>query len=621
MNTKNKGHNSVHILPKEVASQIAAGEVVERPASVVKELIENSIDAGAQLIQVEVKNGGKSLIKVIDNGIGMNKSDLELCVKPHATSKILTIEDLEHIYTFGFRGEALSSIASVSRLTITTRQKQSDSGWRIQVEFGREKEIAAVGAPVGTQVSVEDLFLEIPARRKFLKRDSTELSHIAHVVRLFATAHPEIRFELISSNREIFRSLLEPKGPFIVTPLLGQEIASKLIEVTLQTDDVTIWGYISPPDETRFNTKNFYFFINRRPIKNPLLWRATMDAYKGFIQKGAYPLGVIFIDVNPSFVDVNVHPTKQEVRFDEPDRFYKMLYHSIKERLELFSQEVFLVSDDKGDEENKEGEIEVKDNILNDNGDKGLKSDILEDIGFFKKEIDPIKKDGISPSNSNQIDNLLKGYNRKIESFLLEPSTLKETSIGNLKDIEILGQLDNSFIICTCKKGLYLIDQHAAHEAILFKRIFTQIKNNQVVKQQLLMPEVLEYPLNLIARLDEAKDVFKKVGLDVSDFGQGHIIVHSVPHILIKDKAIKDSIKKLLDLILENPHLSEELLLREIAASLACHSAIKAGQKLHQEEIKKLLEKIVQERVHHCPHGRPIALKLDLNDLYKSFKR
>ncbi len=614
---KDKQHRSIHILPKEVASQIAAGEVVERPASVVKELIENSIDADAQVIQVEVKNGGKSLINVIDDGIGMSKSDLELCVKPHATSKILTTEDLEHIYTFGFRGEALSSIASVSRLTITTRQKQSDNAWKIQVEFGREKDVEAVGAPVGTQVKVEDLFLEIPARKKFLKRDSTELSHIAHVVRLFATAHPEIRFELISSNKEIFRSLLEPKGSLVVSPLLGTEIASKLIEIRAQTDNINILGYISPPDEIRFNTKNFYFFINRRPIKSPLLWRATMDAYKGFIQKGSYPAGVIFIEVDPFLVDVNVHPTKQEVRFDEPERFYRLLYHSIKERLEFNSKEVFLISEDKNKEDSSKKNYDHSD------------TNLLERIGFFEKEPSPIYKEiEINRHDSSshievlcKEESKLKGESKKLDAFLLDISSLKEKPIGNLENLEILGQLANSFIICTDKDGLYLIDQHAAHEAILFKRIFDQIKNSQIVKQQLLMPEVLEYPLELIARLNEAKEVFKKVGLDVSDFGQGHIIVHSVPQILIKDKAIKNSVKKLLDLVLDNPHLSKELLLREIAASLACHSAIKAGQRLHKDEIRKLLEEIVQEKVHHCPHGRPIALKLDLDDLYKGFKR
>ncbi len=611
---KKQLYRPVHILPKEVASQIAAGEVVERPASVVKELIENSIDAGAKSIHIEVKNGGKKLIKVIDDGVGMSASDLKLCIRAHATSKIFTSEDLEKIYTFGFRGEALSSIASVSRLTIITRQRQSDTGWKIQVEFGKEKEIEAVGAPFGTQVIVEDLFLEIPARRKFLKRDSTELSHITHVVRVFATAHPEIRFELTSSNKELFRSLPNPCGSLIVTPLLGEKLASRVLEIDAQTTDTCIWGYISPPEEVRFNTKNFYFFINKRPIRSALLWRATMDAYKGFIQKNSYPLGVVFIEVDPALVDVNVHPTKQEVRFDEPNHFYRLLYHSIKEALESYCKKIH------GTIENNNNFLDEDSNIKTESNNISTNDDFVEKIGFFEEQ---------KPSfleNYNLLgDNKELKYKPREKNGLcidrLDTSSLKETIIKDIKKIEILGQIADSFIVCADKEGLLLIDQHAAHEAILFKEILEQIKNANVVAQRLLMPEILEYSFELIAKIDEAKDIFKSIGLEISDFGKGYIIVHSMPQVLMKTKTTKESIKKIIDLVLENPHLSKELLLREIVASIACHSAIKAGQKLHNNEIKELLDKIIEEQVHHCPHGRPIALRLDLNDLYKSFKR
>ena len=326
--------SKINILPPHIANQIAAGEVVERPASIVKELLENSIDAGAKRVRVELEDGGKHLIRVTDDGVGLEKEDIDLAVERHATSKIRDESDLAVIHTMGFRGEALSSMGSVSRLSITSRPSDNIEGWLVRIDFGRSKKIMAAGCPSGTTVEVEDLFLEIPARRRFLKRRQTELGHISQIVCTLSVSFSEILFELLSDGREIFRSRPGCQGPERLWPLIGDQLVPQMLPVEGRSQEILVSGYVTPPEEARASSKSFYFFLNKRPINSRLLWKALNQAFRGFMMKNSYPMGALFLEVQPDQVDVNVHPAKQEVRFHDSDAIYRIVYHSVQKALE-----------------------------------------------------------------------------------------------------------------------------------------------------------------------------------------------------------------------------------------------------------------------------------------------
>ncbi len=585
----------VRILPPHIANQIAAGEVVERPASVVKELVENSLDAGARRISIEVEDGGKRLIRVQDDGCGMGKDDLILSVEPHATSKIFKEKDLYNINTLGFRGEALASIGAVSRLKIVSRPSGQPEGWMVQVVFGREKKVSAVGCPTGTVVEVEDIFEEIPARRRFLKKRHTELGHINNVVRTLAAANPGVFFQLFSKGKELLSCSAGREGADIVEPLLGQELIPRLLEVRGGSRAVKVEGYVTRPEDARTNPKGFYFFLNGRPIKSRLLWKAVTEGARGFFMKGAYPAGAIFVQVPPDLVDVNVHPSKQEVRFEQSSDIYTIVYHGIRRAFEGIGNCVIenTFHDDQVSERpsipwktTKEERSQVKAGGNTDNFFK----DKPDDLGFL-------------------VD--------------LPKSTVDRQSRGETGEtLKVIGQLADSYILAEGDSSLVIVDQHAAHEGLLFKKIQDRIEGEgRIEGQPLVFPMVIERSMEQVERLLDVAPILDKAGMEIVAFGPEQVAVRKLPEFVVENSEPLKIIDTLFDRLLASPDQTPATLLHEVAASMACHSAIKANHNLKREEMEALLKELVSERVTHCPHGRPIFYSIDLDTIRRRLGR
>ena len=599
--------SKIHILPPHIANQIAAGEVVERPASIVKELLENSIDAGAKRIRVELEDGGKHLIRVIDDGVGLEKEDINLAVERHATSKIMDEADLAVIRTMGFRGEALSSIGAVSRLSITSRPSDNIEGWRVRMDFGRGKKIMAVGCSSGTTVEIEDLFLEMPARRRFLKRRQTELGHISQIVRTLSVGFPEILFELLSDGREIFRSRPGCKGPQRLWPLIGDQLVPQMLPVEGKSREILVSGYVTPPEEARASSKSFYFFLNQRPINSRLLWKALNQAFRGFMMKNSYPMGALFLEVQPDQVDVNVHPAKQEVRFHDSDAIYRIVYHSVQRALEGIK--VVAAPFGKIPVRLEEAGLSINQQELDIPPDAFQISEALPAYGGFPssgKDHKTALIAGPEPSVSPDQDHHV---HRSDKAHLWH-------------DFRILGQLAKSYILAEGPDGLVLVDQHAAHEAIIFKRLNQQIARTDALDTQpLVFPEVLERNQEDIAKFPEICPILNRLGITIEPFGHSQVAIRSVPDFVASCPKTSEVVSELIDRILSFPEQDVKGLVHDLLASMACHSAIKANHHLELQEMNALLKELVSEEVTHCPHGRPVVQVLGFSEIERRFGR
>jgi DNA mismatch repair protein MutL len=599
--------SKIHILPPHIANQIAAGEVVERPASIVKELLENSIDAEAKRIRIELEDGGKHLIRVTDDGIGLEKEDIDLAVERHATSKIIDEADLYDIGTMGFRGEALSSIGAVSRLSITSRPYDNIEGWQVKVDFGRDKKTVAAGCPSGTKVEVQDLFLEIPARRSFLKRRQTELGHISQIVRTLSVSFSEILFELLSDGREIFRSRPGCQGPERLWPLIGDQLVPQMLPVEGRFQEIMVSGYVTPPEEARASSRSFYFFLNQRPINSRLLWKALNQAFRGFMMKNSYPVGALFLEVRPDQVDVNVHPAKQEVRFRNPDAIYRIVYHSVQRALEGIK--LMASPFEKTQERSKETGPSIDQRKL----------DILSDTFQVSEALSNYAK---SPSSGkNQKPALTAGT---VHQALPDQNQYVQGSDGAdlWRDFRVLGQLAKSYILAEGPHGLVLIDQHAAHEALIFKRLNRQIAQTDALDAQpLVFPEVLERNPEDIAKLPEICPILNRLGMVIEPFGHSQIAVRAVPDFIASYSKTSQLASELIDRIINFPEQDVKGLVHDLLASMACHSAIKANHHLELQEMDALLKELVSEKVTHCPHGRPVSQVLGFNEIERRFGR
>ncbi len=599
--------SKIHILPPHIANQIAAGEVVERPASIVKELLENSIDAGAKRIRVELKDGGKHLIRVTDDGIGLEKEDIDLSVERHATSKIIDEADLNLIGTMGFRGEALSSIGAVSRLSITSRPYDNIEGWQVRVDFGRDKKIVAAGCPSGTKVEVQDLFLEIPARRNFLKRRQTELGHISQIVRTLSVGFPNILFELLSDGREIFRSRPGCHGSQRLWPLAGDKLVLQMLPVKGESMKILVSGYVTPPEEARASSKSFYFFLNQRPINSRLLWKALNQAFRGFTMKNSYPVGALFLEVQPDQVDVNVHPAKQEVRFHDPDVIYRIVYHSVQRALEGIK--VIASTFEKTPAGSKETGLSIDQQKLDIFSDTLQVSEAVSGYG--------------EPSSPWQNQKTALTAGTVPQASTDKDHQVQESDGADLWcDFRILGQLAKSYILAEGPHGLVLIDQHAAHEAIIFKRLNKQIaQTDSLNAQPLVFPEVMERNPQDIAKLPEICPILTRLGVVIEPFGHSQIAVRAVPDFLASCSKTSQVASELIDRILNFPEQDAKGLVHDLLASMACHSAIKANHHLELQEMDALIKELVSEQVTHCPHGRPVSQILGFNEIERRFGR
>ncbi len=608
---------SIRLLPSNLINQIAAGEVIERPASVVKELVENALDAKATRIEVTLKAGGKTLIAVEDNGKGMSAEDLALAVERHATSKLPT-DDLFNVQFLGFRGEALPSIASVAKLKIMTRQAQDkESGWEIEVKGGEKGNIAPSACGFGTRIEVRDLFYATPARLKFLKADTAEVGASSDILSRIALAHPEVSFYLYADDKKKI-ALNATTGDMRIARLrraaevMGREFSDNSLEVNGAKDGMSLTGLISLPTFSKANSLSQYLFVNNRPVKDKLLLGALKGAYAGVLENARYPACVLFLEVNPMLVDVNVHPTKAEVRFFDQQGVRSLLIGAIRQALLQGDKQ----SANTGAESlinTLEKQVDVNDffapRTLNENV-----SDMPAYSAHYQSR--PMSVVHSSAPRSAMLPELERKLSVKVE----EPDVTDVENVGPLGVAK--AQFHDTYILSQTEDALILIDQHAAHERIVLERLKAAMLSGEKLPSQLmLIPEVVDLTLTQKAALVSEFDALSKLGLVLEDFGAG-VLVREVPA-LIKDASVKKMIVDLADELVEfGASAVAEDKINHIAATMACHGSVRAGRRLNIAEMNHLLREM--EKTPHsaqCNHGRPTYVVLDINSLEHLFHR
>ena len=585
----------IKVLSKQVAERIAAGEVIERPASVVKELVENSIDAGARRIEVELEAGGTKLIRVVDDGCGMDEDDVALAFVGHATSKLSSEDDLFNITTLGFRGEALPSVGAVSTARITSRTHESNEGHEIAMESGVLGTVQACGAPAGTQVEVRNLFQNVPARRKFLKSTATEMAHLSEAITRQALAFPAIHFTLTHNGRNVFNLPPAQDRKQRIGEFFGREIAEAIIPFVEQTPTFEIEGYLLPPTIDRASTTMQYTYVNSRYVRNRSLSHAVMEGYSGMMLPGRRPVCFVFIRVDPAAVDVNVHPTKIEIKFSAPGEVHDRLLGTVRKTLrqERVTPQVSIPAGRRpGDPEAAQQQASVQQAI----------SDFIDG----KRERTPTSFPSELPASRGA------------------PAARLPTAGPPGAGAYYGGcmQLLDSYIIEEAQDGLNIIDQHALHERILFERMEQQLAQSSLDSQQLLVPELVELPKQEFYALLDLKEELAGFGLAMEAFGDSTIIVRSFPQMLGRFDA-KGFFRDLLD-ELEGPEGARKVdgRLEKILKMMACKAAVKAGERLSPEQIKNLLQRRgACENAGTCPHGRPTTIFLSRKELEKQFKR
>ena len=571
-------------LPEAVVNKIAAGEVVERPASVVKELIENSIDADATVISVEVRRGGKSLIRIRDNGCGMARDDALLALERHSTSKITGADDLFTVRTMGFRGEALPSIAAVSRIELTTKEQGALGGTRVTVSGGRVEDVRETGAPDGTEIVVRDLFFNTPARRKFLRSDRVELSHIVSAVTWQALARPGIGFTLIADGEEVIEAAPTSDARGRVSSLFGPDIAREIIPVGGKDEAITLTGFIGKPGLTRGNRSAQHYFINRRPIRERMLNFAVTDAFGGLLPLRRYAVVFLFLEVGSGEVDVNVHPAKREVRFRNVYRVRDLVRETIADAL---------------------GNADLSPGM----GLAGLRGAVGESTAGYVTRMDRKTIERIP-----------------VESLTREPLPWEERE-GVLagpgkKAILAIGQIKNLYVVAETPEGLAIIDQHAAHERVLFERVMSLYRQRNAVIQPLLIPAVVNLPVSEFVLAHDYLDVFKALGIGVEDFGKNSLKIDSLPACLGSvdpERLIRDIVGELAE---KGRSAAVEDEMAELVAKKVCRAAVKRRDSLKGEELQRLVDDLLScENPYTCPHGRPTIVKISMEELDKKFGR
>jgi DNA mismatch repair protein MutL len=585
---------SIHVLPPELASQIAAGEVVERPASVVKELVENSLDSGARVVKITTEAAGKRLIEVVDDGSGMEADDLPLAVERHATSKILNVDDLFNIATLGFRGEALSSIGSVSRMTVTSRSDNQDTGARMVVDGGVLLSIQPAGAPTGTHIRVEDLFYNVPARLKFLKRDATERGHIDRLVSRYAMAYPDVRFELTQDGRQSLQTSGSSDRREVLAALYGVDTARQMLEVISTDNELEITGFISPPSLTRSNRREITFFVNGRPVQDPALSAALMKGYHTYLMVGRYPLGLLFLVMPPGLVDVNVHPTKAEVRFKDSSRIFLGVQNAVRRALLAHTPVPGLGTQLRWKPEPGTGEVDPAWEM-----DRGSSS-----TGFGRGDF-------FTPLDTDQDQGAGAQF---------RPDAQTQLPGRRIPLLRVVGQVASAYLVAEGPDGLYLVDQHAAHERVLFERFMAKLAD-KIPAQNLLEAVAVELPAHSARTLEEQLPVLERLAFAVEPFGPNTFLVRAVPALLVgMDPAAA------LRVVVEDFEEDESPLESEIEARLVARvckrAAIKAGQNLSPEEQRALLQDLENcQSPRTCPHGRPTMIHLSVDLLERQFGR
>ncbi len=610
---------SIRVLPSNLVNQIAAGEVIERPASVVKELVENSLDAGAKRIEITLKGGGKNLIIIEDDGKGMDKEDLALATERHATSK-LPSDDLFNVQFLGFRGEAIPSIASVSKMKISTRTKDSTDGWEIEIKGGEKSEIRPCSKAKGTRIEVRDLFYATPARLKFLKTDTAEAGACADIISRIALANPDVSFYLYADDKKKI-SLNTNTGDLFDTRLqrasevMGNEFSENSLKVEGQKDGIKLTGLVSLPTYNKANTLSQYLFVNNRPVRDKLLLGALKGAYAGVLENSRYPACVLFLEVEPMYVDVNVHPTKAEVRFFDQQGVRSLLVGAVRKAL--------LEGDKKSS-----GKLDLS-TLLDDYVPSNIPTpapQFLREEPYQAEETKPnfnsytqyqAKPSTYSSTRTQVLPELEHKFSVKTEAPYIPQD---EDDVGPLGVAK--AQFHDTYILAQAEDALILIDQHAAHERIVLERFKSSFaKGEKLPSQMLLLPEIVDLSLTQKASILGEFENLEKFGLVLEEFGNS-IMVKEVPA-LIKDANIKKMITDLADEIAEwGATTVVEDKINHIAATFACHGSVRAGRRLNLTEMNHLLREM--EKTPHsaqCNHGRPTYVRLELSDLEKLFHR
>lgn len=598
--------SSIHVLSDHVINKIAAGEVVDRPASVVKELLENALDAGATRLEIEVLAGGRSMIRVVDNGHGMSRDDALLSVERHATSKIRDVDDIEHIGTLGFRGEALAAISAVSRFTLQTAETDSPEGTEIEITGGRISEVKSGGFPQGTCITVRNLFFNVPARRKFLRTDQTELSQVRQVVMLHVIAHPSVAFKYIAEGRCV---LDVPQGDTLFSRLARlhpRPVCDSLLPVDFERDGVRVTGFAGVPMLSRTDRAEQYIFINGRPAGAPLLQYALNEGYQTLLPRGRHPLIFLFIQTPAEDVDVNVHPTKKEVRFRRPGAVRDAVIEALHQALNVL----------KTATPDSVPPFPAPTEIPAPPPPKLLIPDLPEIAPFAHARLPSAPPFSLAPGS---------GLSHSAESggaAAPEPAVAPETRSGPWTWCRVVGQIGGLFVVLETDDGLVLMDPHAAHERVLFERFMDLSLKHAVKSQGLLVPETFDLPPNDAEWVRRALEPLKEMGFGIAEFGDQTFMVDAVPAVLglVSAAGLLPEIARTLEE--GGPRGGAERWMQERIATAACRAAVKARDRLSLQEIERIVVDLAGSRMPYtCPHGRPTLIHFSIRDLYRKFGR
>jgi DNA mismatch repair protein MutL len=571
--------NTIRILPEKVATQIAAGEIIERPASVVRELIDNSIDAGADRITIRIENGGKKLIKIVDNGEGMSRDDLLLCVERHATSKIREASDLLQVKSLGFRGEALPSMASISRMSITSVPRGELTGNKLRISGGKLLTIEEAGAPSGTITEVQDLFFNVPGRRKFLRSPQTEKNHITNLFLRTSLPFPNIHFRLEDGPRTALNLPASDDPRLRLSAIMGKEASRAILESTVKKDSFTIRIFAAPSDFARSRSDRLFCYINGRNIRDRTIVKAIMEGYGQRLMKGRFPQVVVFIDMDPSLVDMNVHPTKQEVKFRNPQDIFQAVSSGIGKMLSPGLQ--FSASSPRTVPEH-EPVYRLQTPLAS----------VSEGKWTYTGEVPAPHPETTPPAEKYSVE----------------------------KELQVIGQLGGTYILCQSNDGLLLIDQHAAHERIVYENLKKAFETATVETQALLIPFEIELSVRERTVALEKGDDLNQFGLEIDHFGGNTFLLRAVPA-LLRDVDWAAMVSELLSRI-EGNNADFTSFMDDAVTVMACHGAIRAGQNMNVEEMRLLIDQLRKMDIPtNCPHGRPIIKQFSYYEIEKMFKR
>lgn len=598
----------IKILSEETINKIAAGEVIERPANVVKEVVENSLDAGSTKIELEIKGAGRQLIRISDNGTGMTRQDLTLAVTRHATSKLSAFSDLERLTTMGFRGEALPSIAAVSHLSIKSQIKSQSSGWKIVLVGGKIKESRAWAGASGTIVEISRLFFNTPARAKFLKSDFTERHHIMRIIEEISLSNPEISFKVTLEGKTVLNVPASKTHIERLIDILGQEFAKNLVPVEVNRPAVNMKAFVTKVENSMPNRSHQFLFVNNRPVQfSKALTYSLYEAYRERLQSRRHPGAVIFLDVDPGQIDVNIHPTKREIRFSKENEIKQLLYKAIKDAI-VQPINISLSTEEEPQPSLKAGYVSEQ----------------------FRKASSPTRSYTSyenKPSSYSRYTTKVSESTTAYTANLPKPSSAVEQdaqeliSLNKESSIRPLGQIFGMYIIAQDKNKLLIIDQHAAAERIRYERYLTEWENKKIPVQPLLIPITLEIPPSQLGLVRENNNLLNELGWEIGEFGKNTIRITAQPNVLGIDSDIKDIINEIIQSLTQDTKLplSEK---RDKIIRAACRASIKANESISLGEINQILRDLfLCKSPYTCPHGRPTLIELSKSELRKKFKR